>query len=76
MSQFYETHMSGKTVVNIEVKREVYENLPAISVCLPQTIFLKDLAKHRPEYQKDYEISRIFMRRKFLSNSTLLNKGV
>ena len=46
--------MSGKFVVNIEVRRELYENLPAITVCLPQIISLERLGNFNQKYYQDY----------------------
>ena len=66
--------MSGKTVVNIELKRELFENLPSITVCLPQIVLFESLAKYREEYQKDYEYFNEMLSEKYLSNSSLYNE--
>ena len=34
-------YSSGKTVVNIEIKRQSYESLPAITLCYPQIVSIK-----------------------------------
>ena len=36
--------MSGKSVVNIEVKREINANLPAITICYPEIISMESAA--------------------------------
>ena len=72
--ELFSQFLSGKTVVNIELKREIYENLPAITLCLPQIVSLEALAKYNPDYQRDYNISNEMLSQKYLMNTTLYNE--
>ena len=69
-SQLSSQYMSGKTVVNIEVNRELYENLPAITLCLPQIFLLEKLAKYDQEYQNYYYNYDEMLSEENISNST------
>ena len=73
-SQLLAQYISGKTVVNIEVKREIYENLPAITICLPQIVLIEALANYNQDYQIDYENYNVMLSKKYFSNLTLYNK--
>ena len=70
-SQLLSKYQSGKTVVNIDVKRELYENLPAITVCLPQIVSFEALANYSQEYREDYEFVKEWLSEKYLCNPTL-----
>ena len=54
-SQLFSQYLSGKTVVNMEVKREVYDNLPAFTFCFPYILSLEAIAKLDDESKRNYE---------------------
>ena len=54
-SQLFSQYLSGKTVVNVEVKREVYENLPAFTFCFPHILSLEAIAEFDDESKRNYE---------------------
>ena len=47
--------MSGNTVVNVVVKQEVYENLPAFTFCFPQILSFESVANYDEDYKQYYE---------------------
>ena len=53
--QLLSQYMSGKSVVNIEVKREVDSNLPAITICYPQMISMELAANYSNLYRHYYK---------------------
>ena len=57
--QLLTQYTSGNTVVNVEVKREVYENLPAFTFCFPYILSLEstvnfDDSYDRKQYYEEY----------------------
>ena len=54
-SQLFSQYMSGKSVVNIEVKRELYANLPAITICYPEIVSMELAANYSDIYRHYYE---------------------
>ena len=72
-SDLLSQYMSGKTVVNIEVKRELYENLPAITLCLPQIVSMERHAKFNPQFQQDYHNYHKTMSKENLLNASKYN---
>ena len=53
--QLLSQYMSGKSVVNIEVKREVLSNLPAITICYPEMVSMESAANYSDLYRHYYE---------------------
>ena len=68
-SELLTEYMNGKTVDNIEVKRELYENLPAITLCLSQIISMEKLANFDQEYQQDFLDNNEILSTKYFINS-------
>ncbi len=58
---FYQTseiiikYLSGKTVVNLEVKRIEHDHLPGITICLPEAISMERVQKYFPKYADSYQ---------------------
>ena len=72
-SQLLSEYLTGKTVVNIEVKRELYENLPAITFCIPSILSIESVAKYDQQYQTNYEFYQKLIKL-YNINSTLYAK--
>ena len=53
--QLISQYMSGKSVVNIEVKREINANLPAITICYPEIFSMEMIANFNQTYRDNYE---------------------
>ena len=53
--QLLSQYMSGKSVVNIEVKREMYSHLPAITICYPEMVSMELAADYSDVYRHYYE---------------------
>ena len=53
--QLLSQYMSGKSVVNIEVKREMYSHLPAITICYPEMVSMESGANYSDLYLHYYE---------------------
>src|ERR1700761_614445 len=53
--QLLSEYLSGKTVVNIEVRRESRANLPAITVCFPGIASMERAANYSQEYHGDFQ---------------------
>ena len=62
--------MSGKIVVNIEV----YENLPAITLCLPLIVLLEKFVNSKPEHQQEYHNYTQMLNIENIENSTKYNE--
>ena len=75
LSQLLSEYMSGKTVVNIEVKREVYENLPAITLCLPLIVLLEKFVNSNPEHKQDYHNYNQMLNIENIENITKLSRN-
>ena len=74
VSQLLTQYFGNKTVVNIEVKRELYENLPAITVCFPRILSIQSIAKYDQQHQENYEHYQQLMKTYYV-NSTLYDKS-
>ena len=53
-SKLWSQYMFGKTVVNIEVKRQLYDNFPAITVCFKNMLSFESLANYSTKYLQYY----------------------
>ena len=73
-SQLLTQYFGNKTVVNIEVKRELYENLPAITFCFPSILSIESVAKYDQQYQQNYEFYQKQIK-SYHINSTLYDKS-
>ena len=49
-------YLSGKSVVNIEVRHEINANLPAITICYPEMISMQMAANYSDTYRGNFEI--------------------
>ena len=56
------------------MKQEIYENLPAITICLPQIVSLEKLAKFDQEYQNYHDYYNEMLQLEYLLNSTKYNE--
>ena len=54
-SQLITQFISGKTVVNLEVRRINTDSIPAITLCLPQGISMKRIAEYETNFTGLYE---------------------
>ena len=52
--QLLSEYMSGKSVVNIKLMREIYSNLPAITLCYPKLISMEMAANYSDIYRDYY----------------------
>ena len=73
-SQLLTQYFGNKTVVNIEVKRELYENLPAITFCIPSILSIESVANYDQQYQQNYEFYQKQIK-PYHVNSTLYDKS-
>ena len=73
-SQLFSQYFGNKTVVNIEVKRELYENLPAITVCFRSILSFELVAKYDQQYQQNYEYYQQLIKTYYVS-STLYDQN-
>ena len=73
-SQLLTQYFGNKTVVNIEVKRELYENLPAITVCIPRIVSIELVANYDQQYQQYYTYYQQLIK-PYSENSTLYEKN-
>ena len=55
LSQLFEQFLSGKTVVNVEVKNVIDDNFPAFTICFPTIYSIESMGKYSPDYKQDYE---------------------
>ena len=69
-SQLLIEYFSGKTVVNIEVKRELYDNLAAITVCFPSILSMESVGTYDKQYLENYEYYQKLIN-KYYKNSTI-----
>ena len=53
--QLLSQYLSGKSVVNVEVKRELYPSLPAITLCYPEMVSMELAANYSDIYRHYYE---------------------
>ena len=53
--QLLSQYLSGKSVVNVEVKRELYPSLPAITLCYPEMVSMELAANYSDLYRHYYE---------------------
>ena len=49
--QLLSQYMSGKSVVSIEVKREIHSHLPGITVCYPRMLSMEMVLNYREDFQ-------------------------
>ena len=56
LTELFSEYLTGKTVVNVKVKKEIYDNFPAFTICFPRIFSLEAFAKHFEDYKQDYEI--------------------
>ena len=68
-SQQLSQYFSDKTVVNIEIKRELYDNFPAITLCFPGLVSFESIANYDQQYQQDYEYYQQLMKTYYVNSS-------
>ena len=56
LQQLFSQYLSGKTVVNVEVKKEINDNFPAFTVCFPLLFSLEGFANYFNDNKQQYEI--------------------
>ena len=55
LSQLFSQYLSGKTVVNVEVKKEINDNFPAFTICFPFAYSMQSLDNYHEDYEQDYQ---------------------
>ena len=70
---FYQTfilvkdYFNGQTVVNIKISRVYNESLPAITICYPELLSFKKVAKLNDEWQRTFDEYMLFV----INNNTM-----
>ena len=54
-SDLLDAYLQGKTVVNIEIERQINTTLPAITICYPYSISFEKIGQLNEVYQERYE---------------------
>ena len=56
LEQLFSQYLSGKTVANVEVKKEINDNFPSFTVCFPLIFSLEAFANYFYDFKQQYEI--------------------